>query len=402
MLFLYFILLFNNSIHSSYNNWVSILGGDVLIKKDYKDLNKHEKNQRLIEIAKVFFKLGVMAFGGPAAHIAMMEDEIIEKRKWISREKFMDLIGTTNLIPGPNSTEMAILIGIERAGILGLVLAGISFILPSMAITLVFAFIYVKYGSIPEVHNILNGIKPVIIAMILHALYRLSKSTIKSKAQIILAIFIGVIYLFGIGEISLLFIAGFIFTIFSNKDKISNKLRAIEPISLSLLFLTFFKIGAVLYGSGYVLLAFLETEFIEKLHILTMPQLIDAVAIGEFTPGPIFTTSTFIGYILNGLSGGLIATIGVFLPSFIVVLLIKPILPKLRSSPWASGMLDGINVGSLVLMTAVTIKLGISSLTNWMTITIFIASFYIQSKFKTNSALLVLGGLIGWFVGIYI
>ncbi|SHD77543.1 chromate transporter [Schnuerera ultunensis] len=373
-----------------------------MIKKDYKDLNKHEKNQRLIEIAKVFFKLGVMAFGGPAAHIAMMEDEIIEKRKWISREKFMDLIGTTNLIPGPNSTEMAILIGIERAGILGLVLAGISFILPSMAITLVFAFIYVKYGSIPEVHNILNGIKPVIIAMILHALYRLSKSTIKSKAQIILAIFIGVIYLFGIGEISLLFIAGFIFTIFSNKDKISNKLRAIEPISLSLLFLTFFKIGAVLYGSGYVLLAFLETEFIEKLHILTMPQLIDAVAIGEFTPGPIFTTSTFIGYILNGLSGGLIATIGVFLPSFIVVLLIKPILPKLRSSPWASGMLDGINVGSLVLMTAVTIKLGISSLTNWMTITIFIASFYIQSKFKTNSALLVLGGLIGWFVGIYI
>lgn len=185
-----------------------------MIEKDYKDLNKYEKNQRLVEIIKVFFKLGVMAFGGPAAHIAMMEDEIVEKRKWISREKFMDLIGTTNLIPGPNSTEMAILLGVERGGILGLILAGLSFILPSMAITLIFAFVYVEFNSIPEVHNILNGIKPVVITMIIHALFRLGKSTIKSKAQIFLALFTGMMYLLNIGEISLLFLAGFIFTFF--------------------------------------------------------------------------------------------------------------------------------------------------------------------------------------------
>ena len=378
-----------------------MFGGDILIEKDYKDLNKYEKNQRLVEIIKVFFKLGVMAFGGPAAHIAMMEDEIVEKRKWISREKFMDLIGTTNLIPGPNSTEMAILLGVERGGILGLILAGLSFILPSMAITLIFAFVYVEFNSIPEVHNILNGIKPVVITMIIHALFRLGKSTIKSKAQIFLALFTGMMYLLNIGEISLLFLAGFIFTFFSNKDRINNKLKSIEPISSSLLFLLFFKIGAVLYGSGYVLLAFLETEFIEKLHIVTMPQLIDAVAIGEFTPGPIFTTSTFIGYILKGLPGAIFATIGVFLPSFIIVLLIKPIIPRLRNSPWTSSMLDGINVGALVLMTAVTIKLGISTLTNWLPIMIFIISFYVKSKFKLNSALLVVaGGFIGWLMGI--
>lgn len=378
-----------------------MFGGDILIEKDYKDLNKYEKNQRLVEIIKVFFKLGVMAFGGPAAHIAMMEDEIVEKRKWISREKFMDLIGTTNLIPGPNSTEMAILLGVERGGILGLILAGLSFILPSMAITLIFAFVYVEFNSIPEVHNILNGIKPVVITMIIHALFRLGKSTIKSKAQIFLALFTGMMYLLNIGEISLLFLAGFIFTFFSNKDRINNKLKSIEPISSSLLFLLFFKIGAVLYGSGYVLLAFLETEFIEKLHIVTMPQLIDAVAIGEFTPGPIFTTSTFIGYILKGLPGAIFATIGIFLPSFIIVLLIKPIIPRLRNSPWTSSMLDGINVGALVLMTAVTIKLGISTLTNWLPIMIFIISFYVKSKFKLNSALLVVaGGFIGWLMGI--
>jgi len=229
----------------------------------------------------------------------------------------------------------------------------------------------------------------------------LGKSTIKSKAQIFLALFTGMMYLLNIGEISLLFLAGFIFTFFSNKDRINNKLKSIEPISSSLLFLLFFKIGAVLYGSGYVLLAFLETEFIEKLHIVTMPQLIDAVAIGEFTPGPIFTTSTFIGYILKGLPGAIFATIGVFLPSFIIVLLIKPIIPRLRNSPWTSSMLDGINVGALVLMTAVTIKLGISTLTNWLPIMIFIISFYVKSKFKLNSALLVVaGGFIGWLMGI--
>lgn len=359
------------------------------------------KNARLKEVIKVFFKLGILAFGGPAAHIAMMEDEIIEKRKWTSRERFMDLIGTTNLIPGPNSTELAILLGYERAGLMGLILAGISFILPAMAITIIFAFLYVKYGSIPEISHILNGIKPVIVAMILHALLRLSKSIIKKKSHIILALFAAGIYLLGIGEIPLLILSGLIIMLMSNRDKIKNNIRAIEPISLSLIFLTFFKIGSVLYGSGYVLLAFLETEFIEKLGVLTMPQLIDSVAAGEFTPGPVFTTSTFIGYLLKGLPGAIIATLGIFLPSFIIVLLINPIIPKLRSSSWASGMLDGINIASLVLMAIVTMKLGIASLTGWLTIGIFTISLYIQSKFKISSAFLVLaGGLIGFISGI--
>lgn len=371
------------------------------MQKKFKELDKPEKQYRLKEIIQVFFKLGILAFGGPAAHIAMMEDEIIEKRKWITRQKFMDLIGTTNLIPGPNSTEMAILLGLERGGILGLILGGISFILPAMAITMIFAFVYVKFGSIPEVEHILYGIKPVVIAMILHALFRLSKSVIKNKTHILLAIFAGLIYILGLGEIGLLFISGLIMMLIVNRDRMKKKLRSVEPISLSIIFLTFLKIGSVLYGSGYVLLAFLETEFIEKLGVLTMPQLMDAVAAGEFTPGPVFTTSTFIGYLLRGLPGALVSTIGIFLPSFVIVLLINPIIPKLRSSSWASGMLDGINVASLVLMAVVTMKLGIASLTSWLAIIIFIASFYIQSKFKISSALLVLGGgLIGWFSGI--
>lgn len=379
------------------NNIISRLRGDVLIPKDYKNLNKLEKIERHKEIGKVFFKLGTLAFGGPAAHIAMMDDEIIEKRNWISREKFMDLIGATNLIPGPNSTEMAIHLGFERGGGLGLLIGGIAFIFPAMAITLFFAYLYVRFGDIPQVGSILYGMKPVIIVIILNALFRLGKSVIKSKFYFILGIFIVGIYLLGIGEIPLLLLSGIFITLIKNRNRIKEKFFAVSPLSLMAIFLIFLKIGSVLYGSGYVLLAFLEAEFVDKLGILTNQQLVDAIAVGQFTPGPVFTTITFIGYLLKGFPGAIVATIGVFIPSFSLVWLLNPIIPKLRNSAWLSGILDGVNLGALALMAVVTVKLGITSLIDPISIFIFIISLFTIIKIKINSPwIILLGGIIGF------
>ena len=361
--------------------------------KDYRDLSKDEKKERQKEIIKVFLKLGSLAFGGPAAHISMMDEEIIEKRKWISREKFVDFIGATNLIPGPNSTEMVIYLGLQRGGVIGLFLAGISFILPAMAIILGFGYFYVNYGSVPQVSSILDGVKPAIIAIVIQALYRLGKSVIKDRFTLLFGLIIGGLYLLGISEILLLIIAGFLMMMFKNRDKFKDKFLS---VSLPMIFLLFLKIGSVLYGSGYVLLAFLEAEFVKKLGVLTMQQLIDAVAIGQFTPGPVFTTATFIGYLLNGIPGGILATIGIFLPAFLLVLILNPIMHRLRSSEWLSGMLDGVNIASLVLMLGVSIKLATSSITNWMTFVIFISSYIALIKFKINSVwIIIAGGLIG-------
>ncbi|MDU5081695.1 chromate transporter [uncultured Tissierella sp.] len=364
---------------------------------NYKDLNRTDKIERQKEIVKVFLKLGSLAFGGPAAHIAMMEEEIIDKRKWITREKFMDLIGATNLIPGPNSTELAIHLGYERGGLLGLLLAGTFFIFPAMVIVLLFAITYVKYGSIPQVGSILYGMKPVIMAIILQALYRLGKSVIKNKISLVLGLFTIAVYLLGIKEIPLLFISGIIMMIMQNKEKLKNRMFGIGILPLYLVFFIFLKIGSVLYGSGYVLLAFLEAEFVEKLGLLTNQQLLDAVAVGQFTPGPVFTTATFTGYLLRGIPGAILGTIGIFLPSFILVWALNPLIPKLRSSSWISGMLDGINIASLALMATVSFKLGISSLTDGLAIIIFIVSLFSLIKFKINSAwIIVAGGLVGW------
>ena len=363
----------------------------------YKELDKLEKKNRIYEIFKVFLKLGFTAFGGPAAHISMMDEEIIEKRKWISRDKFVDLIGATNLIPGPNSTELAIFLGLERGGILGLIVAGVSFIIPAMIIILLFAMFYVKFGSIPAVSSILYGIKPVIMAIIIQALYRLGKSVLKNKTSIVLGFGILGLYFLGVKEIGLLLISAVSMLIISNFKEIKDKFYSVSLISLSLLFFIFLKIGAVLYGSGYVLLAFLQAEFIDKYGLLTMDQLLDAVAIGQFTPGPVFTTATFIGYLLKGTPGAILATIGIFIPSFLVVWAINPLIPKLRKSKIMSAMLDGVNTGSLVLMTIVSLKLGIASLINPLTIIIFVLSFLILIKYKINSAwLIVAGGIIGW------
>jgi len=378
---------------------LTIMAGDELKDNDYKSLTKAEKKDRQKEIVKVFLKLGAIAFGGPAAHISMMDEEIIEKRKWISREKFIDFMGATNLIPGPNSTEMVIYLGLQRGGILGLFSAGISFILPAMIIIMIFGFFYLEYGSIPQVTSILNGIKPVIIAIVIQALYRLGKSLIKNRLSLVFGLVVGGIYLLGISEIPLLFIAGFIMMMIKNRDRIKDRFFS---ISLPLIFFTFLKIGSVLYGSGYVLLAFLEAEFVEKLQVLTMTQIIDAVAIGQFTPGPVFTTATFIGYLLNGFLGAILATIGIFLPAFLLVLILNPVMDRIRSSTWIGGFLDGINIASLVLMFSVSIRLTTSSIYDGITFLIFIASYFFITKLKINSVWCILGGgLLGWFRGLF-
>lgn len=369
--------------------------------KDYKDLNKIEKIERQKEILKVFLKLGTLAFGGPAAHIAMMDEEIIQKRKWISRDKFMDLIGATNLIPGPNSTELAIHLGFQRGGALGLLIGGSAFILPAMAIVLLFAFIYVKFGDIPQVGSILYGMKPVIIVIILKALYRLGKSVIKEKKYFLMGVIIIGVYLLGIGEIPLLALSGISMMIIKNKDKIKDKFFSVSPLSIITIFLIFLKIGSVLYGSGYVLLAFLEAEFVDKLGILTNQQLVDSIAVGQFTPGPVFTTITFIGYLLRGFPGAIVATVGVFIPSFLLVWLLNPIIPRLRESTWLSGILDGVNLGALALMTVVSVKLGISSLIDPLSIIIFIVSSFTLIKLKINPPwIIVLGGVVGFLSSI--
>ncbi len=346
------------------------------------------------EIFKVFAKLGIFAFGGPAAHVAMMEDEVVTKRQWMSKERFIDMYGFTSLIPGPNSTEMAILIGYHRGGVIGLIIAGLSFVLPAVAVVLVFAYIYVNYESIPMVAGIFDGVKPVILAIVIQALFRLSKSILSSfeKALIFLAVL--ALSFFGLSEIPLILIGSATYLIIKKLPK--KKLYVVEPMSWLMVFLVFLKIGSVLYGSGYVLLSFLETEFVIRYGAITAQTLLDAVAVGQFTPGPVFTTATFIGYTIAGLSGAIAATVGIFLPSFLLVGLVFPWFEKLRKNPILSILLDGLNAASIALMASVTIKLGMATLLGWESILIFIISAAILIKTKINSTWLILAGaLIG-------
>ena len=388
----------------------------MFINKEYKSLDKEEKIKRLKEIALVFLKLGTFSFGGPAAHIALMDEEIVKKRNWVTREKFMDLLGATNLIPGPNSTELAIHLGFERGGLLGLLIAGTAFIVQAMAIVFVFAVLYSNYGGLPEVSGVLYGIKPVIMAIIVQALYRLGRSVIKSKLTVIVCAAVVALSFLGFEEILLLLTAGVITMLIMNWQEIKTKLFSVSTFPIMVLtsqlgeqstkitnmsshtiFLTFVKIGSVLYGSGYVLLAFLEAELVEGYAVITNQQLIDAVAVGQFTPGPVFTTATFIGYLINGIPGAVLATIGIFLPAFILVFLLNPVIPKLRKSKWISGALDGVNVASLGLMAVVSVKLGIASLLDPFTIILFIVSCALIMRFKFNTVWAILaGGIIGF------
>jgi chromate transporter len=359
-----------------------------------------------LEVVRLFLKLGFTAFGGPAAHIAIMHDEVVKRRQWLTDEEFLDLLGATNLIPGPNSTEMAIHIGYLRAGWAGLFLAGICFILPATLIVLLLSWAYVRFGTMPQIGWLLYGVKPVIIAIIAQALWILGNKALKTRLAGIVAVSVFGLYFFKVNEIALLFAGGIFVMLVLNiqrwrKFSITPFLFPIGgaflaqtsiPFSLPVLFLTFLKIGSVLYGSGYVLLAFLRNDFVLRLGWLTDQQLIDAIAIGQLTPGPLFTAATFIGYILNGTSGALLATLGIFLPSFILVAISNPLIPKIRNSTWMSGLLDGVNAASLGLMAAVTIQLASASLTDLYTVVITIISLTLLLRYKINSTWLIAGG----------
>lgn len=380
----------------------------------YPQLSPLQQKQRLRELAIVFLKLGAIAFGGPAAHIALMNDEVVKRRQWMSHEQLLDLLGITNLLPGPNSTELAIHIGYERAGWRGLLVAGVCFILPAMLIVWLLAAIYVRYQALPQLGWLLYGIKPVMIAIVVQALWNLGKKAAKDTTTTIAGLGVIVAYFLGFNELLLLLLAGIAVMLVKNFGRSQGRLEGalLLPISSILaqsgnsvavtsptpqsVFLFFLKIGSVLYGSGYVLLAFLQRDLVERNQWLTSQQLLDAVAIGQFTPGPVFTTATFIGYLLAGNAGAIAGTIGIFLPAFILVFAVNPWIPKLRSSKLFSGMLDGVNAASLGLMAAVTYTLGLEALVDWVTILLALVSAIIIFRFQINSAWLVLaGGVVG-------
>jgi chromate transporter len=371
--------------------------------------------QRLGEVAGLFLKLGFTAFGGPAAHIALMHGEIVERRHWLTDQEFLDLLGATNIIPGPNSTEMAIHTGYRRAGWLGLIVAGACFITPAMLMVLGLAWAYVRFGSMPEAQSLLYGIKPVVIAIIAQAIWNLGRKAVKTPFLAVCgALILAAFFWLHVNEIALLFGGGLAIMALENirrlRNGASSQLAISAPIAISsipvvaaatfslpVLFLTFLKIGAILYGGGYVLLAFLRADFVQRLGWITDQQLLDAIAIGQVTPGPLFTSATFIGYLLGGVPGGLLATLGIFLPSFLFVAITNPLIPKLRNSVWAGSFLDGINIASLSLMTAVTFELGQTSLIDLPTVLLAMISLALLLRFKLNSTWLIAGGaILGW------
>ncbi len=367
------------------------------------------EKSRINEIAKLFFKLGCIAFGGPAAHIAMMEDEVVTKRKWMTQEHFLDLMGATNLIPGPNSTEMTMHVGHERAGWKGLFTAGFCFIFPAVVITSVFAWFYQQYGQLPEVEPFLYGIKPAVIAIILMAAYRLGKKAVKTTELAILGVIALTACLFGVNEILVLFgtalLGLLLYLIKGQMNSLGSFIpfflfQGSDPIRVETLkiFLTFLKVGAILYGSGYVLFAFLDSELVTN-GWLTRQELLDAVAVGQMTPGPVLTTATFIGWQMSGIWGALAATIGIFLPSFLFVLILNPLIPKMRKSKSIGAILNSVNVAAVALIVAVCIAMGIETLTDWRTILILVLSLTVVFFYKkVNSAFIVLGGAILGYV----
>ena len=378
--------------------------------------------KNLKEIALLFLRLGVVGFGGPAAHIAMMEDEVVKRRQWITHEHFLDLLGVTNLIPGPNSTEMAIHIGLVRAGWRGLLVAGICFITPAIAITLVFAYLYATYGSLPQLAPIVAGVRPAMIAVILGAVYRLRKPIArKNKLPVVVGFVVAILSILHVNEILLLFSGGFVTLALEYRNKIkavsslfllicilgplsTPVVQTLEPssrITLAGLGLFFLKIGSILYGSGYVLIAFLQGGLVDANRWLTQTQLLDAIAVGQFTPGPVLSTAAFIGYVLLGFPGAAVATVGIFLPSFVFVLIASPFIPKLRNVPSVRAFLDGVNASALGLMLAVCIALGIGTLGSPLMWLIFLAACISVLFWNVHPAWLVAGSaLAGWLATI--
>lgn len=368
-------------------------------------------SQALGEVIRLFLRLGFTAFGGPAAHIAMMHDEVVVRRQWMDEQRFLDLVGATNLIPGPNSTEMAIHVGYYRAGWRGLLAAGLCFILPAVFIVGILAWAYVEYGATPQGSALMYGIKPVIIAIVLQALYRLARKAVQGPWLAAVGLGALALYLLGVNELVVLFGGALLVLAVQTLRQLPQGTALFVPllalgnaspqlittgVGLDRLFLIFLKVGAVLYGSGYVLLAFLRNDLVLRLQWLTDQQLLDAVAIGQFTPGPVFTTATFIGYTLAGVPGAIVATAGIFLPSFCFVALLARIVPYIRDARWSAALLDGVNVAALGLMAGVTWQLARAALVDLPTVLLAITAAILLFRYKINSAWLVLaGGLIG-------
>lgn len=384
----------------------------------------------LREIAFVFLKLGTIAFGGPAAHLAMMEQEFVRRRQWITHADFLDRLATANLIPGPSSTEVAIYVGQLKRGWRGLIVAGCCFIIPAAVMVSLIAWAYVRYGSLPKAEGMLYAVKPAVVAIVIQALGKLSRTGLRTAPLAMIAVLSAGLSVLGVNPVLVLTIAGLISAIsFSMRNRllsgfigigirqgmrrvtwhafprITPGLAAVTvgsvvfPVQLARLFVSFLKVGSVVFGSGYVLLAFLQTEFVARLHWLTDRQLIDAVAVGQFTPGPLFTTATFIGYVVAGWRGAVVATIGIFLPGFLLVAVSGPLIPRLRRSVIASAALDGVVAGSLALMAVVAWQLGKASIIDWTTLGLFITSLLALLRFRVNSAWVVgVAAAIGFIV----
>src|SRR5271165_1276837 len=371
-----------------------------------------ETRSPLTEIALLFLKLGTTAFGGPAAHIAMMDEEVVRRRRWLTEQEFLDYLSAVNFIPGPNSTEMAIHIGHRLAGWPGLIVAGTCFIVPAAILVGILAWAYVRWGALPQAEGLLYGVKPVVIAVVLQALWKLGRSAVKTKWLAVVGVVAFAATAAGLNELLVLVFGGLLGFAARLKDLRGQRHLPVAPtlkpafsaaavmatgasVGLWPIFLIFAKIGSVLFGSGYVLLAFLRADLVERYHWLTQQQLLDAVAVGQVTPGPVFTTATFVGYILHGPSGALVATVGIFLPAFLFVAVSAPLMPRLRASRTAGAILDGINVASLALMALVTWQLARTALVDWFTLLLGIASAVALMRYRRlNSAWLVLAAAV--------
>jgi chromate transporter len=374
------------------------------------DSQRKAQRTSLPELARLFLKLGMVAFGGPPAHIAMMEDEIVSRRGWLTAAEFLDFLGATNLIPGPNSTEMAIHVGRVRAGWPGLLVAGASFILPSAVMVTVLAWAYVRFGSLPQVSGVLYGVKPIVIALIVQAVFKLAKSAVKSTWLAVVGALAALATALGVDQLAVLagggFLTGLIFYCLRSKKRASFSASALltgvtgisagsgvaAPFSLTALFLVFLKLGAILFGGGYVLVALIRSNLVARLGWITERQLLDAIAMGQVTPGPLSTTATFIGYLLGGIPGAVLATVAIFLPAFFFVAISGPLVPRLRQSPLAGAVLDGVNVAALALIAVATWQLFRAAVVDWTTLVLAGLGFFLLLRYRVNSIWLVLGG----------
>ena len=386
-------------------------------------LPSRSRGARLAELVRVFLRLGLTAFGGPAAHIAMMEGEVVGRR-WITREELLDRLGAASLIPGPTSTEVVIYLGYLRAGWLGLVVAGVCFIIPAAVMVAFLAWAYVRFGSLPQVGRFLYGLKPVVIAIIAQALWKLGRTAVKSRFLAVAGIASIGAAVAGAGALIVLLSAGVVAALREWCMSPERRLKALavllaiagvvlvaqfaplraahpqpRPAGLGALFLYFVKIGSVLYGSGYVLLAFLQQDLVNNYRWLTSRQLLDAVAVGQITPGPLFTTATFIGYLLKGAPGAVVATVGIFIPAFVFCAISGPVMPWLRRSRLAGAFLDGVNVASMALMAVVTWELARTALIDACTIATALAGAALSFRYRVNAGWLALGGVL-WGLGL--